>query len=379
MMQACLPQTNILIFGAGAVGRGFLPYVLSDQSDIGLSFVERDPRILNLMSNGDSYRIAMTGDGSYDFKDVKVNNVYAFGDNIDVESYDLVFSAVGVDNSYKLADYYKRARAVITCENDAESALKLRSLTGNPNIYFGIPDVITSNSAPRYLRNKYPLMTVTGKGALITERGNYRLPDNVLQVSNEELERHWLCKFFLHNAPHAMIAYLGWLGGYTYIHKAMADPDIGNIVKESMWDLAKGLIHADMVDEEYAYIYAERELSRFKNELLFDPIERVARDPLRKLSPNNRLILGCYLCFIAGRKPQGLAMSIKAAMEYLNPADEQSVRLQKMRKEMSDYDILEKYSGIDKYNPLGRYIVGQEIDEFYTKRVVYISALSDVG
>ena len=45
-----------------------------------------------------------------------------------------------------------------------------------------------------------------------------------------------------------------------------------------------------------------KELKRFENKLLFDPISRVAREPLRKLRSDNRIILALRLAFICLKK-----------------------------------------------------------------------------
>ena len=87
-----------------------------------------------------------------------------------IEQYDLVFSCVGPANCYDLAEDYKRAKTLISCENDISTVKGLKELSGNRNIYFGIPDVITSNTAPPELLKQDPLMTVTEKGVLVLEK-----------------------------------------------------------------------------------------------------------------------------------------------------------------------------------------------------------------
>ena len=65
-------------------------------------------------------------------------------------------------------------------ENDMGTVRGLKKLTGNPNIYFGIPDVITSNTAPSELLDDDPLMVVTEKGVLVLEKGSYILPNEII-------------------------------------------------------------------------------------------------------------------------------------------------------------------------------------------------------
>ena len=118
---------------------------------------------------------------------------------------------------------------------------------------------------------------------------------------------HWMCKLFIHNAPHAIVAYLGWLKGYSYIHEAMEDEEICEIVVGAMTEITDGVVGANYSSKEFANYYKEKELSRFSNKLLFDKIERVAREPLRKIRPNNRLVLSLRIALFNGLKPVNIA------------------------------------------------------------------------
>ena len=110
-------MNNILIYGAGAIGRGYLAPLLQ-QYGIGISFVDTNDQLINELKLRRSYRTAMTGKSNYKFVNVPVDDAFLFGEAINVENYDLVFSCVGPNNCYDLAEDLKRAKAVISCEND---------------------------------------------------------------------------------------------------------------------------------------------------------------------------------------------------------------------------------------------------------------------
>ena len=151
--------------------------------------------------------------------------------------------------------------------------------------------MITSNTAPKELLKKDELTTVTERGILILEKGKYNFPKKITQVDKKNLDIHWRAKLFIHNAPHAILAYLGFLKKYKYIHEAMSDKKIRKIVVGSMNEITEGLIKAKYVPKNFAEKYKKKEISRFQNKLLFDPISRVAREPLRKLGKENRIVL----------------------------------------------------------------------------------------
>ena len=227
---------SVLIFGAGAIGRGFIAPLLQ-KYNLEISFVDKDEKLISELKSEKHYKAAITGLDEYEFVDVPVKDAFFQTEEKNIEQYDLVFSCVGPANCYDLAEDYKRARTLISCENDISTVKGLKELSGNRNIYFGIPDVITSNTAPPELLKQDPLMTVTERGVLVLEKGNFQLPDEILHVGHEELHMHWKCKLFIHNAPHAIVAYLGWLKGYEYIHEAMADDDINKMLNQNIYCL----------------------------------------------------------------------------------------------------------------------------------------------
>ena len=61
---------------------------------------------------------------------------------------------MGINNCYKNYELYKDAKYLISCENDIETVTKLKKLQENKNVFFGIPDVITSNTAPKKYSRK---------------------------------------------------------------------------------------------------------------------------------------------------------------------------------------------------------------------------------
>ena len=358
-----MSSQRVLIFGAGAIGRGFLGPLLT-QHGIEISFVDVNQTLIEQLKDRNSYKVAITNNSDYEIVDVPISSSFLLGEKCDVENFDIVFLCVGPKNCYELADILKTAKTVISCENDMSTVVGLKDLTGNPNIYFGIPDVITSNTASAELLERDPLMTVTERGVLVTEKGNYSLPAGILQLENHEVEMHWMCKFFIHNAPHAIVAYLGWLKSYTYIHDAMADKQIEDVVIGAINEICEGIIKSKLVSKQMTLTYRDKEIRRFRNKLLYDLIFRVAREPLRKLSKDNRLILSTRICMFNGILPKYTATGIKAALHYGEEKDDEAIYLQNIRLSMSDNEILKEYSGIEILDPLNDYIAKIDISSF---------------
>ena len=78
-----------------------------------------------------------------------------------------------------------------------------------------------------------------------------------------------------------------------------------------------------------------------------DTLERNARDPIRKLGPNDRLVGSARLCLEEGVKPEALSVSIAAAIYYHSPSDPIAVDLENMRKTKGVDYVLEHVCQID--------------------------------
>jgi len=230
---------KILIYGAGAIGRGFLAPTFN-RLGYEIFFVDKNPEVINEFRKRNSYKTAFSKHDSYDLIEVNYSEAFFPGEEISIiESVDFVFSCVGLKNIQgSLNQSLKNVPAIISFENEIESVDNLKNLTGNENCYFGIPDVITSNDAPSHLRKIDPLCLVTEDGKFAIEKGEFQMPSEIPVYEKEDLVKYWNCKFYLHNTPHATAAFLGKLFGVTYLHEAMAIPVIEKVVHQTMgWDI----------------------------------------------------------------------------------------------------------------------------------------------
>ena len=91
---------KILIFGAGAIGRGFIaPIFYKNRYEI--SFVDKDKNLVLELNKQRSYNVATTHGKKYKFENVKFKNIFYLNDTFDVRNFDIVFTCVGPENCYK--------------------------------------------------------------------------------------------------------------------------------------------------------------------------------------------------------------------------------------------------------------------------------------
>jgi mannitol-1-phosphate 5-dehydrogenase len=96
-------------------------------------------------------------------------------------------------------------------------------------------------------------------------------------------------------------------------------------------------------------------LRRYANEELADSVQRVARDPIRKLGPDDRLLGPAQLIRAArNRVPAHFALGIAGALLYREEADDQSLRLATLLEREGIVATLKTVSGLDPEDELAR-------------------------
>jgi mannitol-1-phosphate 5-dehydrogenase len=327
--------SEILIIGAGAIGRGFLPWCFRGSR---LTFVDSNPAIVKAMQEQRRYRTYRAREGQLDVLDVSVDAVFTPTDFRATQARDwtAAFISVGPRHAAMAAAILRGYKGpVILCENDPATVKLVEHAAGSDRVYFAVPDVITSNTAPDRLLAEDALSVVTEDGVLFLDAAAGAFPGDYKALpAGELILTQWTAKLFLHNTPHCVAAYLGALVGVRYLHEAMAIREIDAIVSGAMTEMLNSLKLRWEIPHAFLEWYADKELARFRNTLLCDPIARVAREPLRKLETDGRLIGAAQVCLASGFIPRNLLSGIASALLFSSDVDADR-HLSFMRKALS--------------------------------------------
>jgi len=131
-------------------------------------------------------------------------------------------------------------------------------------------------------------------------------------------------KLYGHNATHALAAYLGAIRGVERIADLRRIPGAlpflrAAFIKESGEALVRKHAGVDPLFTRQGYAeYAEDLLERMTNPYLRDTVERVGRDPQRKLGWDDRLIGTMRVVLQQGLKPHGYAFGAAAALAVMD-------------------------------------------------------------
>ena len=140
-------------------------------------------------------------------------------------------------------------------------------------------------------------------------------------VEKDDLLPFEEAKLYGHNAIHALIGYLADLRGIATMAEAGKCPDLMAIARRAFIDESGAALirrHAKLGDElftESGYrAYAEDLLDRMTRANLNDLVERVIRDPIRKLGYDDRLFGTMRLALQYGIEPRNIAIGAAAAV-----------------------------------------------------------------
>lgn len=388
---------SCVIFGAGKIARGFIGHLLY-LSNIDFVFVEKAEVLADLINERGQYTVNILGNSE---ENCVVKNVKALKfsqkDEISkaIAESDTIFNAVGGKNLGEIVPFLaagieEKAKLggllnIVTCENWKKPADILRDgiseiISDEARSYFennvGITESVIMRSAiesDAELLKKDPLIVnVQNFWELPVDSSRIKgnLPDikglKLIAEFTGFLER----KFYTYNAANGTTSFVGALFGYEKIADAAHDERILKILDGVYKETATALSikHGISFDDQWAF--TRTSLNKLQDYTIVDFIERNARDPLRKLGPDDRLVGSARLVDSCGIKPENLSLAIAAAIFYKNDEDEFAVALEKMRRENGIDYVLENVCKIDANGTIGT-LVKEKIE--YLKGEGYIN------
>jgi mannitol-1-phosphate 5-dehydrogenase len=159
-------------------------------------------------------------------------------------------------------------------------------------------------------------------------------------------------KLFTVNTGHAATAYHGFARGISKLSDALADDVVRTAVEGVLSETKQLLVAKHDFSAEAQQAYVDKILQRFANPYLPDTVDRVGRQPLRKLSRSERLIGPAAELAERGIRPQHLLATVDAALSFDVPEDPESVELQELLRTLPPAEATERITGLTPADPL---------------------------
>lgn len=371
-------------FGAGNIGRGFIGLLLH-QAGHDLVFIDVNAPLIAALNAADSYRVIEIGPGGGETTVTGFSAIDSAADRdaavIAVASADIVTTAVGPTVLRFIAPLIAdglRARTadsplvIMACENALQATDALRS-----EIDAALSDDQRALSRAIFANTAVDRIVPTADPAdgldvrvepfceWAIESGPFAGASPSIPGAHfvDELAPYIERKLFTVNTGHASTAYVGRLAGAATIHEAIGMPAVRDAVEAALRETSALLVARHGFDPVVQDAYRETALGRFANDALADPVERVGRQPLRKLSRHERLIEPAADLAERGEHPTALVEVISAALQFVDVADDpESVELGEKLSSLTPEAFVADVTGVEPGHPLHAALVSRVAD-----------------
>ena len=377
-----------LHFGAGNIGRGFIGKLLAD-SGVEVIFADVNDNIIDQLKAQRSYHVKIVGDSINTLENVtNVTGVNSKDENVVIDLFknvDLVTTAVGPNVLKIIARTIAKGLIarfaagnnmplnIIACENMVRGTTFLKEqvfthLTPEQQaeaekLVGFVDSAVDRIVQPVQEDESDPLLvTVEEFSEWIVDETQFK--GQIPAIGGMEKTNNLMAfverKLFTLNTGHATTSYFGKLKGYRFVKESIEDEGIKADVKATMQESGAVLIKRYGFDPQAHAAYIEKILKRFANPFLVDDVDRVGREPLRKLSYNDRLIKPLRGTLEYGLPNQHLINAIAAALAYRNEQDLQALELAKSLAENGVAQTVRKYTELQDEAVIERIITAYQ-------------------
>jgi mannitol-1-phosphate 5-dehydrogenase len=367
-------------FGAGNIGRGFVGLVLHN-AGYEVVFADVAAPLIDALAASSSYLVREVGVGA---KTSTVDNYRALNSATheaevvsEIATADIVTTAVGpnilrfvapvIAAALEKRDASRAPLAVMACENAINATDLLRnSVVDSINDPSKLLRAVFANTAVDRIVPGQP----EGAGLDVTVEAFFEwavektpFGNNVPVIPEahfvEDLAPYIERKLFTVNTGHATTAYHGFIAGATSIADAIGMPGVLAEVRAVLAETKELLVGKHGFTPEVQQEYIETNLARFANEELTDTVERVGRQPLRKLSRNERFVGPAAELAERGESCAALVRAMGAALHFDVTDDPQSVEMLGLLGSTSAHGFVLQVTGLEPSHPLFSAVVAE--------------------
>ncbi|SAY99779.1 mannitol-1-phosphate 5-dehydrogenase [Cardiobacterium hominis] len=362
-----------LHFGGGNIGRGFIGKILAE-AGYEVVFADINMTVIDRLNQDHGYTVHVVGESVDQHETVQNVRGINSGDEAavtaEISDATLVTTAVGPPVLEILAPLLARSLAaryraggaplnIIACENMVRGSSflkeKVLAAAGDDAALIdantGFVDCAVDRIVPPVRGGDADPLAVTVEvfSEWIVDSTQFKgaVPAIAGMIATDKLMAFIERKLFTLNTGHTALAYFGQLAGKKTVGEAMQDDAVRQAAEAVMKESGAVLIRRYAFDPAAHRAYIDKILKRFANPYLHDDIDRVARQPLRKLGAQERFIKPLNGMLEYDLPHDATVRAIAATLHYHNPDDPQAVEMQYYRQAHGIAATLVKYSDFD--------------------------------
>lgn len=338
--RLAIASRRAVMFGAGKVGRGFLCQLLSHS---GWSVVLVDayrPSVDALVAAGCRWTVHNLATGQEE--EISAEAVLHLEDDSDrvvsaLSEADLVLTSMGANNLVPWAASVRKALCqrlrskgaldIVLAENHPRPAAAVREALeeGASTEDADLMREMLGVAQAQVLRSCIEPTPEQGPLAVQVQDHWYLPLDRDALVTDLDMwgakplpnfERELTRKLFTYNCVNAVVCYVGEQLGLEWLAEAANNESVADVAMAAGEESSAALVAEYAFDVEDQQLWCRRAMAKYQDTAIRDPIERNARDPVRKLSRYDRLMGPTYLCLKHGLPCENLAVGVAAALRY---------------------------------------------------------------
>ena len=324
-----------VIFGAGKVGRGFLAQLLN-RAGWDFSLVDSHAETVNALRKYDGWDVYNLANGANER--LQARHIWHIDDNLEqvLVGSDLMLTAMGANHLKHWAHQIRKPLCerlkigeidLILAENHPRPAAEVREVLLEEaseeerrlvETRLGIAQAQVLRSCIEPTGNQHPLTVQIQDHWTLPLDGEALRTDISIEGFEKKVdfERELTRKLFTYNCVNAMVCYIGHLSGYEWLADAANDTMIAELALKAGRESSAALVAAYGFEAGEQEMWCNRALEKYQDESIRDPIERNARDPMRKLGRTERLLGPIHLCIEHDLPYQTLMIGVVAALRY---------------------------------------------------------------
>ena len=361
-------------FGAGNIGRGFIGAVLQDAGYF-VVFADVNPRLIHALNETGSYTLTELGVDATKKTYTHYRALHSVEQRSELigqlAKAEIITASVGANILPLIAPVIAEGltarvlatpAVVMACENaiNATDLLKseIRTVSDLDELAL-FANTAVDRIVPIQPDGSEPDVAVEAfcEWVIDTSGLNGVKLDIPAATFVERLEPFIERKLFTVNTAHLSAAYLGQRAGHETVVQALSDPKVMKQTMAVLDETTAVLTRKHNFDPAAHARYRKKTLKRITSPAIDDQVERVGRDPIRKLSRLERLIGPAAQYAEHFGKPEHLLEVISAALAFENDDDPEVARLQLLLTSLSSDEFAQEVCGISSSHPLAQYLV----------------------
>lgn len=376
-------MNKIVIWGAGKIGRGFIAD-LFHQGGYEITFIDSDRKLVDMLNRKREYSvITIPANDNRETSQVKGYSAYHTSEkeNIPEILYNASLLAIATfPNAYysiseTLSEVIeRRAKSekslpldILVCANILNPSFCLKELimsrlSDRGQEYFNemvglVETLIIRIAIEANERQKSidPLVVITnGYPEIPLDKTAFKgvLPDIKGLLYTDRINAEEIRKIYTYNMVHAVFAYAGARKKYRYVTECSSDPEILQLVKNTLSEVSEGLQIAFGFSALEMNEWNEKVLVNMTNPVFQDTLIRIGADPVRKLGREDRLVGPALMCRKNGILPYFLSKVIAYAFLFDQPEDKGCQEIKEYIKARGIEETIANYCGLEKEKDL---------------------------